>query len=127
FARDGKDGYYPAGSLVFDSKGNLFGTTPYGGIFQTETNAGGTAFELSPTTNGGWQERIIHNFGSGLNGSPSIYGDSLLVDSSDNLYGTTYNGGTAKKGAVFELSPSTGGHWKETILYSFLGDKASDG
>jgi uncharacterized repeat protein (TIGR03803 family) len=36
------------------------------------------------------------------------------------LYGTTFYGGTANRGTVFELSLS-GGVWIEKILYSFGG------
>jgi hypothetical protein len=46
FDYNGKDGYQPNGSLVFDGAGNLYGTTLNGG-----TDGGyvcGTVFELTP-------------------------------------------------------------------------------
>jgi uncharacterized repeat protein (TIGR03803 family) len=122
YFNSGTDGKYPSAGLALDASGNLFGTTPSGGVFGR-----GTAFELLPTANGGWQEKVIHNFGNGTNGTLSLEGDGLLVDSADNLYGTTYNGGTYGRGSVFELSPSSSGGWTEKILHSFEGTRGSDG
>jgi uncharacterized repeat protein (TIGR03803 family) len=44
---------------------------------------------------------------------------ALVRDASGDLYGTTSIGGTHNAGVVFELSPSGGGGWTETVLYSF--------
>jgi uncharacterized repeat protein (TIGR03803 family) len=52
------DGSWPNGNLVFDSAGNLYGTTVEGGAFNN-----GTVFELSPGPLG-WTEKILFNFGS---------------------------------------------------------------
>jgi uncharacterized repeat protein (TIGR03803 family) len=52
--KDGSDGGYPQGTLIFDSAGNLYGTTESGG-----TDSEGTAFELSPATGGKWTEKIL--------------------------------------------------------------------
>jgi uncharacterized repeat protein (TIGR03803 family) len=46
---------------------------------------------------------------------------SLVRDTSGNLYGTTYSGGSKNNGTVFEVSPATGGTWTERILYNFAG------
>jgi uncharacterized repeat protein (TIGR03803 family) len=63
----------------------------------------------------------MHHFGAQSAGRVPLQG-SLLADASGNLYGTTYYGGTANDGTVFELSPPTsGGTWTETVLYSFAG------
>src|ERR1019366_44782 len=43
----------------------------------------------------------------------------LIFDAAGNLYGTTYGGGTYDKGTVFELTPTAGGGWTETVLHSF--------
>jgi uncharacterized repeat protein (TIGR03803 family) len=45
----------------------------------------------------------------------------LIFDSRGNLFGTTYQGGSADHGVAFELSPSGGGHWTETEIYTFTG------
>jgi uncharacterized repeat protein (TIGR03803 family) len=43
------------------------------------------------------------------------------MDASGNLYGTTFSGGKNYNGTVFELSPTSGGSWVETILHRFTG------
>jgi uncharacterized repeat protein (TIGR03803 family) len=108
----GDDGGSPQASLVFDSLGNLYGTTDDGG------GAGyGTVFELSPNGSGGWQKTTILQF-DGLNGLFPTSG--LVIDAAGNLYGTTPNGGPGNFGIVFELSPGASG-WTETILHHFGG------
>jgi len=50
---------------------------------------------------------------------------NLVRDRSGNLYGTTEFGGNSVCGGcgtVFELSPSAGGMWTETILYRFCSE-----
>jgi uncharacterized repeat protein (TIGR03803 family) len=48
----------------------------------------------------------------------------LVADSSGNLYGTSWSGGTNNGGIVFELSPpaAPGGAWTESVLYNFPGE-----
>ncbi len=43
----------------------------------------------------------------------------VVMDSSGNVYGTTYEGGKYQNGIVFELSPEADDRWKESILYEF--------
>ncbi|MGA2019938.1 MAG: choice-of-anchor tandem repeat GloVer-containing protein [Candidatus Sulfotelmatobacter sp.] len=43
--RDGKDGYLPQGSLIFDASGNLYGTTIWGGGYYPISGSG-TVFEI---------------------------------------------------------------------------------
>jgi uncharacterized repeat protein (TIGR03803 family) len=45
----------------------------------------------------------------------------LVLDSAGNLYGTTIGGGTHGFGTVFELLPSSGGGWTESVVYDFTG------
>lgn len=115
-----KDGQYPTNALVFDSAGNLYGTTEGGGSHGNgQEITGGTVYKLSPKSGGGWTETILYNLGKGTDGaSPRC---NLLFDSSGNLYGTTFYGGTNAAGTVFELSPpKTGTTWTEKILHNFL-------
>jgi uncharacterized repeat protein (TIGR03803 family) len=60
---------------------------------------------------------VIHNFTRKGSDGASPYGGPVL-DSSGNLYGTTYAGGTYGSGNVYELSPS-GSTWTYTSLYNF--------
>ena len=117
------DGSYPSGNLVLDSEGNLYGTTQYGGLSNYclgGLDQCGIAYKLSPNGNGKWTETVIHEFASGTtDGGNPQYG--LTMDSSGNLYGTTASGGTYGVGTAFELSPSTGGTYTETLLHSFAG------
>jgi uncharacterized repeat protein (TIGR03803 family) len=111
----GKDGNQPIGSLIFDASGNLYGTTIEGGAFGG--GLAGIAFELSPKAGGGWTEKVLHNFGHGLDGSRPLAG--LVIDAESNLYGTTTEGGAYGEGTAFELSPKAGGGWTEKVLHSF--------
>lgn len=118
----GPDGSQPVASLIIDAKGNLFGTTAYGG----RANAG-VVFEFSHA-GGAWKETVLHSFSGYKDGSNP--GAKLAMDAAGNLYGTTTSGGkttcpTSACGVVFELSPS-GKRWKETVLHKFSGG-ASDG
>lgn len=110
------DGRAPDAGLVFDTAGNLFGTTRTGGNDNV-----GTVFELAPNGSGGWTETVLHSFGDGDDGFQPLYG-SLIFDARGNMYGTTQEGGTYAYGTVFELTPAGGGSWTETVLYSFDGE-----
>ncbi|MGB8886055.1 MAG: choice-of-anchor tandem repeat GloVer-containing protein [Candidatus Korobacteraceae bacterium] len=112
FNDNGADAYEPEAGLTLDGTGNLYGTTPYGGIHDE-----GAVFELTPNGSGGWIETVLHSFNeNGVDGSYPYAG--LIFDAAGNLYGTTSSGGIHYYGAVFELSPH-GGSWTETVLHSF--------
>jgi uncharacterized repeat protein (TIGR03803 family) len=112
--KGGNDGYGPGGGVIFDKKGNLYGTTPDGG-----SNSDGTVYELSPH-GGQWKERVIHTFTGGSDGSTGSLG-MLLIDKTGNLYGIAELGGDNGAGAVFRMSPAAGGKWKFSTLYGFKG------
>lgn len=112
-------GGYPAGSLVFDGSGNLYGTGQAGGTLNL-----GSVFELKPSANGTWTGTTLHLFGSNLDGQSPASG--LLIDSSGNLYGTTPLGGTLGDGTAYKLARTSNGGWKETVIYNF-GTSAGDG
>jgi uncharacterized repeat protein (TIGR03803 family) len=114
------DGAVPKSALIFDSSGNLYGTTEGGGKY-----GGGTVFRLSPATNGAWTETILYNVGVVSYDGYAPTG-TLLFDSSGNLYGTTEYGGKYHEGTVFQLTPSFSGDWHEKQLYQF-GAFATDG
>ncbi len=120
------DGIGPLGRLSMDKAGNLYGVTRYGGNFNV-----GTAFELSPNSDGTWAESVIYSFCSNIIDNSCADGyypmAALATDSAGNLYGTTSDGGLSNCpnssgcGTVFELSPPSlpGGPWAETTIYSF--------
>lgn len=115
FNIDGTDGYFTTASLTFDSAGNLYGTTFFGG-----TSDLGTVFELSPVAGGGWTEKVLHSFtnDSTDGGFPRA---AVVVDAAGNVYGTTTNGGPNDLGVVYELTPAADGTWSETLLHTFSG------
>ena len=121
FGRSG-DGEIPYSGLVFDSLGNLYGTTYYGGIHQA-----GTVFELSPNGSGGWSETVVHSLGNSATNDGANPTSSLIIDSNGNLYSTTAYGGIHLQGTVFELSPRQGGGWTEMVLHSFGNFITNDG
>jgi hypothetical protein len=130
-ANDGSD---PAGGVVFDAHGNLYGATTGGGSASCGPIAGecGTVFQVTPPAQkgGSWTETLIYQFqGKGSNDA-SVPTSGLIRDATGNLYGVTGYGGTgdcvltgvlAGCGTVYELSPpkQKGGVWTETLLYSF--------
>jgi uncharacterized repeat protein (TIGR03803 family) len=94
FGSISNDGKYPEASVVFDSEGNLYGTTTKGGTY-----GDGTVFEI----NTGGNETVLHSFGATKDGK-TPYG-ALVFDTHGNLYGTTYGGGVKGHGTVFKLAP----------------------
>jgi uncharacterized repeat protein (TIGR03803 family) len=113
-------GSVPSSGLIFDSRGNLYGTTEWGGAYGP-----GTVFRLAQKAGGGWTERAVHSFQplpSGFN----PYG-GLTMDAAGNLYGVTQRGGDSNAcggngcGTVFELSPTAGGGWAGKFLHRFTG------
>ena len=113
----GSDGSGPYANLTLDRSGNIYGTTMAGG-----TSGNGTVFLLAPFA-GQWKESILHSFNGGDGALP--YG-GLVFDTANNIYGTTYQGGAANYGVVFELSPTQGGVWKETVLHGFWDEPAAN-
>jgi uncharacterized repeat protein (TIGR03803 family) len=86
--------------LVFDLRGNLYGTSLGGGQFNP-----GTIFKLTPGSRG-WTETVLYSFTGGNDGAyPSA---ALTIDASGNLFGTTLWGGPAGDtvgGVAFEFIP----------------------
>jgi uncharacterized repeat protein (TIGR03803 family) len=104
----GNDGGDPAGNLIFDAKGSLYGAAQGG-----SSSGGGIVYRLT-ADGGGWKKTVLHWFSSG-----PLAG--LLFDSVGNLYGTTADGGGEGGGTVFRLRPPTGKPraWTLDLLYSF--------
>jgi uncharacterized repeat protein (TIGR03803 family) len=124
------DGGLPFGAIVFDGKGNLYGTTQFQGESCMQSAGCGTAYKLAPPAAGktAWTYTVIHHFtgndGKTPDGQEPFGG--LTIDANGTLYGTTIYGGdyqacTYGCGTVFELTPpsKSGGKWTEDILFSF--------
>ena len=98
--KGGADGYYPVAALVRDAKGNLYGTTVFGG-----THGDGTVFKV--TKKG--VETVLYSFTGGADGNEPDAG--VVFDKQGNLFGTTANGGIANShcpdgcGVVFKIVP----------------------
>jgi uncharacterized repeat protein (TIGR03803 family) len=104
------DGQSPYAGVVRDSKGNLYGTTAYGGTFNQ-----GTIYKISKHV-----RTLLYSFRGQPDGANPLAG--LLRDGAGNLYGATSRGGAYGGGTVFRLS-ETG---KEIVLHSFA-QSATDG
>ena len=126
------DGAIPAGGVIFDEAGNLYGATQGGG-----TPGIGEVFQLKPPSRDGepWTETILHSFQSGGDGDIATSG--VISDHGGNLYGVAEYGGTGKCeiagqvvgcGIAYELSPpaTKGSAWTETVIYSFQGGNDGD-
>jgi uncharacterized repeat protein (TIGR03803 family) len=120
FPSYGEDGYFPAGDLAFDAKGNLYGSTLEG----ANNAANGTVYQLSPQKDGTWNETVIYYFDHSDDGSEC---GGVVLDKHGNIYGETSIGnGAGSGGTAFEISPAAGG-WSEKVLSNFsqAGDPAT--
>ncbi len=107
------DGANPFAGVVLDAAGNVYGTTSQGG------SAGmGTVYMLTPQSDGTWTETILYSFQGGNDAATP--NSSLTFDAVGNLYGTA-GGGTYGQGTLFRVTPSSGGHWTESIVHTFTG------
>jgi uncharacterized repeat protein (TIGR03803 family) len=117
FGAFGQDGQLPMAGVVFDSQGNLYGTTQTGGFVCTEFGEScGTVYELIPAKNGTWNEKILYKFNLSDGQYPE---DTPVLDSAGNLYATTEEGGPELFGNVFKLTPTSKGEWTEQIVHNF--------
>ena len=110
---DGREPYHT--NLVWDSTGNMFGTTQIGG-----TSDQGTVFEMTKSGDN-WTEMPIHSF----NGSDGQFPGEILRDNNGKLFGMLSQGGLHGFGSVFELTYLNGVGWTETNIYDF--QESNDG
>jgi uncharacterized repeat protein (TIGR03803 family) len=97
----GTDGCFPLAGVVRDSKGNLYGTTYSGGA-----SGFGTVFKVTPSGT----ETVIHSFTP--NGEDGFYPEAgVILDSEDNVDGTTDRGGVVGLGSMFKVTPSGAETW----------------
>jgi len=110
----GVDGANPNAGLVLDTAGNFYGTTQYGGR-GCDGQGCGTVFRIRADG----RESVLYRFAGGADGASPLGG--VAVDTSGNIYGTTWLGGIHSYGTIFRVDCC--GH--EKVLHSFAG--GSDG
>jgi len=107
----GTDGGNPAGSVVLDSLGNLYGTAICGGgtySCYTEGEGDGVFFQLKPTSRTFWNIHVLHAFQRVRLGGVFPKGD-LTIDSAGHIYGMAEN--------IYEMARSgSRWHYKQLIL-----------
>lgn len=111
------DGAIPGNAdLVFDQRGNIYGTTEGGGT-GTCSRGCGTVYELSKNS-GGWSLLVLYSFPGDT--FPDDYAPvgGVIFDQTGNLYGTASAGGDYFGGTVYELTPSNGS-WSKNTIFSF--------
>ncbi len=110
FAGGTTDGCDAFGTPAMDAAGNLYGTANACGSSEV-----GIVWKVSKKG----KETVLHNFTAGpSDGSEPVAG--VVMDAEGNLYGDTYQGGSANLGTVYKLNTKG----KITLLHTFTG---SDG
>jgi len=124
----GARGAFPVSTPIFGSRGDLYGATPSGGLYDS-----GLVYRLTPPTapGGTWGYKVLHAFSGQSLSTPdgaSPIG-ALKFRGRGILYGTTSGGGASQFGTVYQLVPPAvaGDAWTENILYSFNGPQVEDG
>lgn len=99
-------------TLVMDTAGTLYGTSPSGGLGY------GFVYKLTSAK----KLSLLHQFGR-MSGDGLYPAGPVTLDTAGNMYGTTQFGGdaTCNCGTIYEVSAKG----VETVLYKFLG--GSDG
>jgi uncharacterized repeat protein (TIGR03803 family) len=110
----GADGAVANGGFLMDAKGNLYGTTNFGGDLSCSNNpfytGCGVVFEVTAAGT----ERVLHTFKGKDGANPTL---GLVQDAKGNFYSTTEYGGAFNLGTVFELTAKG----TESVLHSFTG------
>jgi len=115
------DGSNPAGKVIFDSAGTLYGVTTLGGRNNT-----GVVYTLTPTTSGMWTQTVLYTFpatGGALGNEPA----GIIFDAAGTLWGVTTFGGTVAvngSGVVFQLIKNTSGVWTQRVIKTFSTNAA---
>ena len=131
---DGLDGGLPFAGLTIDAAGNLYGTTPSGGIVtgQCSPHGCGGVYKLK-AAGSGFVLTPLYNFAAGSDGN--FPQSRVTIGPDGNLYGTTVTGGGEGScfysgsgcGTVFQLKASATvpksalAPLEETVLYRFTG------
>jgi uncharacterized repeat protein (TIGR03803 family) len=109
---DGKDGAVPRDGLIQGSDGTLYGTTA--GFDSTW----GNVFKLN-TDGSGYQ--VLYNIPGGTGFTGNGPWQTVSMDASGALYGTTFGTGANASGTVFKVTPPAAGStkWTHSVLHTF--------
>ena len=109
----GNDGAQPAGGVIFNPAGSLYGTTQAGGAYHY-----GSVFQLARTQSG-WLQNTLYSFQNRIDGANPE--GTLTLDPTGNLYGTTASNGPGGGGTVFTLTRQLNGTWALAVLHDLPG------
>jgi hypothetical protein len=124
---EGSGGIGSNAGLVLDESGNLYGSSPFGGVNNNCSNPCGAVFDLTHTSGGQWNDNILYSFAGGTDGAqpegPVTFrqGWQPLWD---NAVGRRGHRVSVCCGTVFKLTRSEAA-WHETVLHRFQA--GSDG
>lgn len=119
----------PAGGLVMDAQGNLYGVSSNGAYHY------GSVFQLSPEAGGAWTEQTFYSFtDEGNVGYGSRPNAHLALAADGSLYGTTQAGGLPNVacgdyncGFVFRLARNSDGTWSYEKIHEFAAGTTDGG
>jgi uncharacterized repeat protein (TIGR03803 family) len=112
----GSGGSSPAGGLVFDKSGNLYGVAAEGSAKY------GLVFELTQSS-GVWSEQVLYAFTGGTDGA--YPNGPVTLDAQGDVFGATDLGGSGTAcnkgpcGVIFELTKNSSGVWTESVVFQF--------
>jgi uncharacterized repeat protein (TIGR03803 family) len=121
----GQDGLGPLAGVTMDGRGNLYGTTYYGGNPLDGLN--GVAFQLTPR-GAGYSLNVLHSFGADPDGANLV--SKIIIGPDGSLYGATNVGALTSPnnaGIVFKLNlpptvcKSAICNWSESVAYQIPG------
>jgi uncharacterized repeat protein (TIGR03803 family) len=102
------DGSNPTPSLVAGSDGNFYGTTEYGGPYESEVDEpinAGTVFELNPTDTSSPINTVFAFCPPNNNCTAGDQPLAGVAEGSDgSFYGTTFGGGAENGGTIYKLA-----------------------
>ena len=107
------DASTPTSGLTLGKDGNFYGTTAYGGAYQS-----GAVYKITPAG----AETVVYSFNGHVGTNPQGPRAGLILGRDGNFYGTSGSGGSAAgqtgQGTVFSITPQGG----LTVLYTFAGN-----
>src|SRR5579862_6544115 len=114
----GGDGAFPAGPVLFDRNGNIYGTSNCPSDCASEV--GGVVYRLSPNAGGNWTFSVLYGFGqAGCVG----YGDcSVAFDPFGHLYGSEILGFSdcfASAGEIIALNQASSSSSYRLVVHCF--------